>query len=107
MSVYIRGMEMPKNCEECPILCRAGVKFNGFGFLEDKRADDCPLVEIKTPHGRLIDGDALHKLFMEYAKTSGDKSASWAFLFCANVIKIVKPIADAEGEVKNENTSTV
>ena len=28
-------------------------------FLK-RRSDSCPLVEIPVPHGRLIDGDALH-----------------------------------------------
>ena len=100
MSVYIPGMEMPQRCRDC---CFAGFVFTchltgkTHNDVLRTRPDWCPLVEIKTPHGRLTDADALHELFMEYAKTSEDKSASWAFLFCANVIKIVKPIADAEG----------
>ena len=60
MSVLIKGMEMPQNCEECPIVCRIGVE--GFGFHSDKRADDCPIVELPTPHGRLIDADALSEI---------------------------------------------
>lgn len=73
MAVLIKGMEMPKNCYECP-----------FGLLEytsqyysktirnkfaccithkaktsTRRNRFCPLVEVPTPHGRLIDADVL------------------------------------------------
>lgn len=65
MSVMIKGMEMRKSCHGCDL-------FSGEGFLcplviettNDwdrevmyKRVDECPLVEIPTPHGRLIDAD--------------------------------------------------
>ena len=44
MGVYIRCMEMPKNCRKCPLL-----------YVCDG-SKDCPLVEV-PPHGRLIDAD--------------------------------------------------
>ena len=52
MSVLIKGMKMPKNCEDC--------RFEDFGgcMFRVKRSD-CPLVEVPTPHGRLIDADEL------------------------------------------------
>lgn len=65
MSLIIKGMSLPKSCHDCDL-------FSGEGFLcplviettNDwvrevmyKRADECPLVEIPTPHGRLIDAD--------------------------------------------------
>lgn len=68
MSVVVKGMKMPKTCEEC-----------SFGYEEDVawmacipqgvsvRKESvqgicdlhCPLVEVPAPHGRLIDEDAL------------------------------------------------
>lgn len=61
MSVYIRGMEMPRNCCECPInlyLCNYGYKhLLKHEKLYDERADDCPLILVPN-HGRLIDADA-------------------------------------------------
>ena len=64
MSVLIKGMEMPKHCRSC--------KFSYFThdfsmkclFISEKckikgRLSDCPLVEVPTPHGRLIDADNL------------------------------------------------
>ena len=49
MSVFIKGMEKPLNCHECPFLYVTSI-CDG--------STDCPLVYI-PPHGRLIDADAL------------------------------------------------
>lgn len=64
MSIYIKGMEMPKDCDEC------WTKYHGFGWVEhdeewgtfyckpakgfcsDPRTK-CPIVSV-PPHGRLI-----------------------------------------------------
>ena len=64
MGVYIKGMEMPKNCEECAIkswdtedyVC----PFSGVSTLCISRQADCPLVLVPD-HGRLIDADELMK----------------------------------------------
>ena len=76
MGVYIRGMEMPKSCCDCPLagdfhcnlmpsiptLC----KEYDIAVQNGKRLNNCPLVEIPS-HGRLIDADALmNSLPMEY-----------------------------------------
>lgn len=60
--IYIPGMEMPKNCEECSIkswdtedyVC----PFSGISTLCISRQDSCPLIAVQD-HGRLIDADAL------------------------------------------------
>lgn len=64
MSVMIKGSIMPLMCEECP--CYDGSDYacnaTGRGVIEyryDGRPDNCPLVKIPTPHGRLIDADRL------------------------------------------------
>lgn len=73
MSILIRGMEMPKNCSDCPLnhdqmMCIVtGTRWWSdtmvlMNFDSDKeRLPDCPLTEIKEPHGRLGDLDALIK----------------------------------------------
>lgn len=64
MSVLIKGMKMPKNCVDCEIRLRCGCKTaNASGWLINEIDDNCPFnfVEIPTPHGRLIDVDALAK----------------------------------------------
>ena len=63
MGVYIKGIEMPKSCRECPLATRF---FDGEDvcamlgtYVHDRdREDDCPLVPV-PPHGDLIDRDAL------------------------------------------------
>ena len=68
MSILIKGMEMPKACEWCSFIstfttesglgCRCEVeKFEFWDY--SKRQENCPLVEVPTPHGRLIDVDEL------------------------------------------------
>jgi hypothetical protein len=72
MSILIKKMEKPKTCALCPfreIRYKSGY-YNyehcsalNMIFNEDKldidpykeRLSDCPLIEIPTPHGRLID----------------------------------------------------
>ena len=66
MSVYIKGMEMPKSCFECKLLdytdtykCR--VRFESLARehgINISRPDWCPLIPVPD-HGRLIDADAL------------------------------------------------
>ena len=62
MSVIVKGMEMPESCYRCPManddfyLCGATEKYLE-NDSEERRPDWCPLVEIPTPHGRLVDVD--------------------------------------------------
>jgi len=62
MSILIKGMEMPKNCFDCPLF--DDVYTDGLGVPLDyyqasgETKKDCPLVPV-PPHGRLIDADAL------------------------------------------------
>ena len=64
MSVIVKGMEMPKNCWECSLsdidddFGRCCL-YSGIACLTIGRQDNCPLVEIPTPHGQLIDADEL------------------------------------------------
>lgn len=74
-SVLINGMKMPKNCEECDFCHWSNLHQTGrcdrcddepvcadFGTdYKRTRARFCPLVEVPTPHGRLIDADELKK----------------------------------------------
>ena len=67
--ILIKGMEMPTSCTECP--CCRHDNWNGEtahqcnvslitfsaedeNWIYDQRPNWCPLVEISTPHGRLI-----------------------------------------------------
>ena len=85
MSVLIKGIEIPKNCLECMFrmsywkraltpsgeIFTYGCMLNGkeINILE-KRCKDCPIVEIPTPHGRLIDADELIGYLNEWLSDS-------------------------------------
>ena len=68
MSVLI-DMDMPKVCNECPFCCNPS--YFAYAWCEllqqhfdmdesyNKVADFCPIIEVPTPHGRLIDADVL------------------------------------------------
>ena len=67
--ILIRGMEMPKSCDECRLFneswCMAlGVENWRKSYNkppEGGRLPDCPLVPLPEGHGRLIDADELIK----------------------------------------------
>ena len=59
MSILIKGMDMPISCEKCP-LCYDYLNCSIDDSLQMylyNRHPNCPLIEIPTPHGRLIDID--------------------------------------------------
>lgn len=72
MSVLL-NIKMPKSCFHCPLKYGLINKDHYFRFCsiigeeitehvyEIKKHEDCPLIEIKEPHGRLIDVDELNK----------------------------------------------
>lgn len=57
MSVYIKGIKPPKNCDECDwsFDCARSDHIDGYEMLGG-RPWGCPMVEV-PPHGRLIDAD--------------------------------------------------
>lgn len=75
--VLIKGMEMPKNCEECGL---SRIRHSSLGDIMDckhmgtvgsafkdpydvlnTRHPECPLIEVNAPYGDLIDGDLLKR----------------------------------------------
>lgn len=64
MSVLIKGMKMPTSCDECRLSVDGGCVPQNQWLNEEgtnKRLDNCPLIELPSPHGDLIDRDALIK----------------------------------------------
>ena len=65
MSILIQGMAMPNRCFECIFLttvpnffCLAGKRdLCAEHGINISRPNWCPLIEVKTPHGRLIDAN--------------------------------------------------
>lgn len=106
MSVMIRGMKLPDNCLECPLETDYGTCGYYSLFVEAghdsevwKRRDDCPLVEV-PPHGRLIDADALERMFADidnapYSGFDGEE-AFYSAADAAQIIRLAPTIIPAE-----------
>ena len=73
MGIYIKAMTRPSNCWNCGVgyeaQCPICIGVAGAAEYKTSRHPGCPLVEIKTPHGRLIDADKL------YATVQSNESA--------------------------------
>ena len=60
MSILIKGMNIPKDCIECMRIMLWNVFECDVSDVEEgQRLSSCPLVDVPTPHGRLIDADEL------------------------------------------------
>jgi len=62
MSVLIKNMEMPKNCQKCWLYIEGACYAKGYRdyrlIMDTAKPDDCPLVEL-PPHGRLDDAEVV------------------------------------------------
>jgi len=111
---------MPKGCRNCPLEmcyinsgetgCRAEYKILAKNFKTipfDGRPDWCPLVEVPTPHGRLIDEDnvidAIHERLQtlrthkEFIKKHGDIDLLGVMPYIAKIPTVIEA---EEGENK-------
>lgn len=64
MSVIVKGVSVPKNCYTCAKymwspLCPCWHGDANASYYRTSRHPNCPLAEVKKPHGRLKDADAL------------------------------------------------
>ena len=90
-SVIVKGMEMPKTCNDC------GLRDSFDCWITDsyiearfsKRNEDCPLVEIPTPHGDLVDRN---KLLAEYDRQHEGEAGK-----ARKIMEQAKAVIEAEG----------
>lgn len=74
--ILIKDTKMPENCLHCGfshmasdclkiwIICKPkDISVTDGDAVKDGRPDWCPLIEVPTPHGRLIDADAIPYIF--------------------------------------------
>lgn len=101
MSLIIRSMDMPYCCVVCPfkemytdgLLCKATNPHQYIPKFLHKRNEKCPLTELPTTHGRLIDTDKL-VWFIDNHIASGKK---WVeFETIKNMINSLPTIVEAE-----------
>lgn len=102
MSILIKGMDMPRYCDECKMLydcasCMVLEKTIDWETSHERRRDDCPLVEVKAPHGRLGDLDALESEGADLCCDNGYYgSTEWGFSY--EMIENAPTIIEAEGK---------
>lgn len=109
MSVLLKGMTMPETCDDCPFhvyhshyeyVCKATPMFYPMNLANSNgiRKDWCPLVEVKPPHGRLIDESVVLELIRE---DMGIKSLDFLYNAEKSVVNQVvhaPTVIEAEGE---------
>ncbi len=98
MSIIVKNMEMPKSCSKCGWFDMGGgdgyrctllrKSFDMWNKISVARDKHCPLVEIPTPHGRLIDADEIE---MPCLETTAD--SKWMEI----AIKSTPTVIEAEG----------
>ena len=80
MSLIIKGMKLPRSCSTCRfsyftvgIRKRCEISGDEINPLINCRETNCPLVEVPTPHGRLIDVTTLkNKIESDYCNKCTD-----------------------------------
>ena len=73
MSVLVKGMKMPENCEACEYQTKGACFASGVNKgtitirrMDKERPDWCPLVELPEKHGDLIDRKALNDAVLKW-----------------------------------------
>ena len=71
MSILIKGMKMPKNCDKCILSSSMAMRCDATkkSLVTDtypKRPSWCPLVKAPESHGRLIDADEFEDELYEH-----------------------------------------
>ena len=115
MGVYIKGMEMPTSCP-CKLIgvgydlyCSftSGIPSRMREYREccekETRPNWCPIADVPTPHGRLIDADLLGKILKERAEDEWNKKTapfSWSYAYecLIDTLDIMPTIIEAEAD---------
>ena len=94
MSILIKGIEMPKNCKECPFSDHEawclipGSWKERYYCPDDERSEHCPLIELPT-HSDLVDRN---KLLAEY-----DRQHEGEVGKARKIMEQAKAVIEAEG----------
>lgn len=105
MGVLIRGMEMPTSCYDCNCFIRDsdGSDYCCLLMLDitdkGKLDDDCPLIEVPTPHGPLVDSNRLIYIGLHLMHTAkNDDIANGVKWLWQYIIEAPAIISAEEGE---------
>ena len=110
MSVIVKNMEMPKNCQECGLYIEGACYAKGYrdyrSIMDTAKPDDCPLVEL-PPHGRLGDLDALYAEISNGNKAyNGIEGYDGKYPNIANVDDCLDAIKYADTVIEAEGSET-
>ena len=101
MSVLVKGMEMPKTCEECAFGYEEDVAWmacipQGVSVRKESVSGicepHCPLIEVPAPHGDLIDIDSK----ITVAIKDGLKVTTARKLLNDRAVRLPKTVIEAE-----------
>lgn len=104
MGVYIKGMDMPSRCCECELEASGPVMhecmllyINDYTNVvrENGRLKNCPLTEVKEPHGRLIDADKIKAAYGEWYTEEGTEEGFIGTV--GDLIDLIPTVIEAEG----------
>ena len=100
MSVLIKGnVHLPRSCRDCPFnysgVCIASANCLKTKSFMKARNPDCPIIEIPTPHGRLIDAERLFNIFEPITSFPKDEQIMYVEAFLT-AIKQAPTIIEAE-----------
>ena len=101
MSIYMKGIKMPINCESCP--CKTAEAFGGLGCqatgyiplrkADQDRPDNCPLIYV-PPHGSLIEKHDVFKLITAFPEV--DKLLPVKFMEALYNLPTIIPAEEGE-----------
>ena len=84
MSLMLKGIDMPKDTHGETVLDDIRLIFSNANTRFSISLDKDDIIQIPTPHGRLIDADALETIFKDMAKCEWNQKVSpisWAYAF--------------------------
>ena len=113
MSVLIEGMKIPKNCKECPLgrmddidfdyvlYCTANKKYADLDMYDHPMGWNCPITEVPTPHGELVDRGGLMDTYADRLtavaeRYSPDSSECGILSGAMKLLAIMPTIIEAE-----------
>ena len=102
MGVYNPLVDMPETCDLCFVYGKCGLWLDCENSTE-RRHPCCPLVEVKAPHGDLIDRDkVIEEMCVKYTKAERQKKLMYASVevkqgFC-DLLTVAPTVLEAEGK---------
>ncbi len=113
MSLLIEGIDAPITCAFCDhsiyvgpgnMYCKLACKKEKTNIASKRRADFCPMKNIKEPHGRLGDLDALGGKITEMMQEPDyqHEGENWlvGLIMASDAIQETETIIEAEGETE-------